>query len=73
MTNYIYGKCFDLSTFHHPGGDEWIHLLPKNIDMGSILESYHRDSFSKMNLLSKYEVKSDEDVIVSGLDSRGEF
>lgn len=73
MTNYIYGKWFDLSNFHHPGGNDWIHLLPKGVDMSPILESYHRDSFTKMNLLSKYEVESNKDVILSGLDSRGEF
>lgn len=51
----IHDKDYDLSSFQHPGGQEWIELT-RGSDITELVESSHPDYDKIKKLLPKYEV-----------------
>ena len=61
----IHKKEYDLSSFNHPGGNEWIELTKGN-DITELFESSHPDIDKVTKLLKKYEVQTNGTIRNSG-------
>lgn len=57
----IHNKEYDLSSFNHPGGNEWIELT-KGSDITELFESSHPDIEKVTKLLSKYEIVANKTI-----------
>ena len=52
----VYDSLYDLTTFNHPGGSDWIKFTQGN-DITELFESYHVNISKPKQLLQKYFIK----------------